>query len=74
MKKGFAIIKGLIRRWKAETPVIAKYVRNTSMLIGGAIGAGYTVVPMDSLPNLIKYVAFSCAGIAFVAQFFEKKG
>ncbi len=70
MKKG---IKYLIRRWKAETPIIAKCVRDTALLIGGAIGAGYTAVPMDNMPGWIKYVAFSCAFIAFVAQFFEKK-
>ncbi|MBP1592996.1 MAG: hypothetical protein H6Q12_14 [Bacteroidetes bacterium] len=67
------MIKKLINKWKAETPIIAKYVRNAAILIGGAIGAGYTVVPMDSMPNWIKSIAFSCAGIAFVAQFFEKK-
>ena len=62
------MIQEFIKRWKAETPKRCKFIRNTAILISGSIAAGSLIVPLDEMPDALRYVAFACGAIAFFAQ------
>ena len=67
------MIKEFIQRFRADTPKRWKFVRNTAILIGGSIAAGSLIVPLNDMPDFIKYIAFSCGALAFFAQQKEAK-
>lgn len=67
------MIKEFIKRWRSNTPKRWKFIRNTAILISGSIAAGSLIVPLNDMPDFMKYIAFSCGAIAFFAQQKEAK-
>jgi len=53
MKKLIAFIKDLPRQWKAETPKVAKLIRNACGILGSSISSayGYVVILNIDMPS-----------------------
>ena len=66
------IVKRFLAKWKAETPVFWKWVRNTSLTVTTAIGSGILAVSSGglSLPEHItttlSIVLFVCGALSTV--------
>ena len=79
MKKTIIFIKDLPRQWKAETPRIAKWIRNISAVIAAAVpGAWLTFQGMGiTLPewfvNHVGYITLASLIITAIAGTKEKK-
>lgn len=80
MKKIIIFIKDLPRRWKAETPRVAKIIRNSAATIAAVVpGAWLTFQGMNiALPecivNNVGYITLAALIITGVAGLKEKKG
>jgi len=54
-------LRELKRRWKAETPIMAKKVRNTALLIASSLPTGWSIAKgMEdiTLPNWVGIAVF----------------
>ena len=84
MKKLWNFIKNMLSLWyknlRAETPVIAKYLRNTFITIGStcvALSTGYAALPEEikaAVPSKVLLVIAAGAGLGIIfSQSFKKK-
>jgi len=80
IKKVIAFVRDLPRQWRAETPLIAKRIRNIAAIIATVVpGAWLTFQGMSiTLPswfvNYVGYITLAALVITGVAGCKEKKG
>jgi hypothetical protein len=80
MKKMIVFIKDLPRQWKAETPKLAKWIRNIAATIATVVpGAWLTFQGMgimlpDWFVNHVGYITLAALVITGIAGTKEKKG
>lgn len=80
MKKLIQFIKDLPRQWKAETPKMAKWIRNIAGTIAAVVpGAWLTFQGMgitlpDWFVNHVGYITLAALVITGIAGTKEKKG
>ena len=67
------MIKEFIKRWRSNTPKRWKFIRNTAILISGSIAAGSLIVPLNDMPDFMKYIAFSCGALLSLRNRRRKK-
>ena len=68
-------MKSIIKQWKAETPKVAKYIRNVAGGLSAALGTlkASGVDTPDWLDDSIAYMIFISALIMLIAGTKEKK-
>lgn len=65
------LISKLVARWKAETPIIAGYIKTISgyiVLASGTLSASYDAIPAQYQSYVPQNIAAGIALLAFVAR------
>lgn len=65
------LIKKLIARWKAETPIIAGYIKSISgyvIAISGALSASYDAIPTEYQSYVPQNITTGIVLLAFLAR------